>query len=107
MVIPSLPSHFVMHFRFQLNFSTGKRSSNSHGAVIHKYCVCYRIYCLFLSLFPDAGTECIRPQGKLQRGNNAVAEADTADNADTSDLDIGKTGDTDTGKIATVDTGET
>ena len=37
MVIPSLPSHFVMHFRFQLSFSTGKRSSNSHGAEIQKW----------------------------------------------------------------------
>ena len=37
MVIPSLPSHLVIHFGFQINFSTGKQSSKSHGEVIQMW----------------------------------------------------------------------
>ena len=34
MVNPSLPSHLVIQFRFQLSFFTGKQSSKSHGEEI-------------------------------------------------------------------------
>ena len=51
MVSPSLPSHLVIHFRFQLTFSTGKQSSKSHGQVIQMCSTEIHIYVPIFSVF--------------------------------------------------------